>query len=124
MPGMKILRSRGDDVIPFEGSLELIRLSGLLESALVEVGTAHRLADPEPMEALQKRWRPDETRRGDLGGGVSAESGLKTIRGADGLWGGYRPEEVACPRIGGRIPGSCSTSTTNIAGRSRAWPTR
>ena len=28
---------------------------------------------------------------------ISAESGLKTFRGADGLWRGYRPEEVACP---------------------------
>ena len=31
------------------------------------------------------------------GAGISAESGLKTFRGADGLWRGYRPEEVACP---------------------------
>ena len=31
------------------------------------------------------------------GAGISAESGLKTIRGADGLWRGYRPEEVASP---------------------------
>lgn len=29
------------------------------------------------------------------GAGISAESGLKTFRGADGLWEGYRPEEVA-----------------------------
>ncbi len=31
------------------------------------------------------------------GAGVSAESGLPTFRGADGLWEGHRPEEVATP---------------------------
>lgn len=31
------------------------------------------------------------------GAGISAESGLATFRGADGLWEGHRPEEVATP---------------------------
>ena len=31
------------------------------------------------------------------GAGVSAESGLKTFRGSDGLWEGHRVEEVATP---------------------------
>lgn len=31
------------------------------------------------------------------GAGISAESGLKTFRGEDGLWEGYRIEEVATP---------------------------
>lgn len=31
------------------------------------------------------------------GAGVSAESGLKTFRGNNGLWEGYRVEEVATP---------------------------
>jgi NAD-dependent protein deacetylase/lipoamidase len=31
------------------------------------------------------------------GAGVSAESGLPTFRGADGLWRGYRVEDVATP---------------------------
>jgi NAD-dependent deacetylase len=39
------------------------------------------------------------------GAGISAESGLKTFRGADGLWRGYRPEEVACPEAWRRDPG-------------------
>ena len=39
------------------------------------------------------------------GAGISAESGLKTFRGADGLWRGYRPEEVACPVAWRRNPG-------------------
>lgn len=39
------------------------------------------------------------------GAGISAESGLKTFRGADGLWRGYRPEEVASPEAWRRDPG-------------------
>ncbi|ACO32737.1 MULTISPECIES: NAD-dependent deacylase [Acidobacterium] len=31
------------------------------------------------------------------GAGISAESGLATFRGSDGLWNGYRVEEVATP---------------------------
>lgn len=32
------------------------------------------------------------------GAGISAESGLQTFRGADGLWEGYRVEDVATPQ--------------------------
>jgi NAD-dependent deacetylase len=32
------------------------------------------------------------------GAGISAESGLRTFRDSDGLWEGYRVEEVATPR--------------------------
>ena len=38
------------------------------------------------------------------GAGISAESGLKTFRGADGLWEGHRPEEVATPEAFARDP--------------------
>jgi hypothetical protein len=31
------------------------------------------------------------------GAGISAESGLQTFRGADGLWEGHRVEDVASP---------------------------
>ena len=51
-PGTQILHSRADDVVPFEDSQDLISKSGLPESALIEVGQDHRLADPEPLEAL------------------------------------------------------------------------
>jgi fermentation-respiration switch protein FrsA (DUF1100 family) len=51
-PGTLILHSRADDVVPFGDSLGLISKSGLPESALIEVGQDHRLADPEPLEAL------------------------------------------------------------------------
>lgn len=51
-PGTQILHSRADDVVPFENSVELMANSGLPECALIEVGHDHRLADPEPLEAL------------------------------------------------------------------------
>ena len=47
-----ILHSRADDVVPFADSEELVRNSGLPATALVEVGNDHRLADPEPLEAM------------------------------------------------------------------------
>lgn len=51
-PGTTILHARGDDVIPFRDSEELVRRSGLPPSALVEVGADHRLADPAPLAAM------------------------------------------------------------------------
>jgi alpha-beta hydrolase superfamily lysophospholipase len=50
--GTVILHSRADDVIPFADSEELVRNSDLPVSALIEVGTDHRLADPEPLAAM------------------------------------------------------------------------
>ena len=47
-----ILHSRADDVVPFADSEELVRNSGLPAYTLIEVGTDHRLADPEPLAAL------------------------------------------------------------------------
>ena len=38
------------------------------------------------------------------GAGVSAESGLATFRGADGLWEGHRVEDVATPDAFARAP--------------------
>jgi hypothetical protein len=51
-PGTRILHSRADDVVPFDDSVEWISKTGLPESALIEVGQDHRLADPEPLQAL------------------------------------------------------------------------
>jgi hypothetical protein len=39
-------------VIPFVESVELIASSGLPATALIEVGTDHRLAEPEPLKIL------------------------------------------------------------------------
>jgi hypothetical protein len=51
-PGTVILHSRADDVIPFGDSEELVRNSGLPASALIEVGSDHRLSDPEPLRRM------------------------------------------------------------------------
>jgi alpha-beta hydrolase superfamily lysophospholipase len=51
-PGTVILHSRADDVVPFGDSEELVRNSGLPPSALIEVGTDHRLANLEPLATM------------------------------------------------------------------------
>jgi hypothetical protein len=53
-PGTVILHSKADDVVPFADSDELARSSGLPATALIEVGTDHRLADLEPLAAMSK----------------------------------------------------------------------
>ncbi len=50
--GTIILHSEADDVIPIADSRDLVRASGLPESALIVVGHDHRLADPEPLQAM------------------------------------------------------------------------
>lgn len=47
-----VLHSRADDVIPFADSQQLVRQSGLAAETLIEVGSDHRLADPEPLAAM------------------------------------------------------------------------
>lgn len=47
-----ILHSRQDDVIPFADSEDLVSNSDLFPESLVEIGTDHRLADPEPLKAM------------------------------------------------------------------------
>ena len=47
-----VLHSRVDDVIPFEDSEELVSRSRDTECQLLEVGSDHRLADPESLQAL------------------------------------------------------------------------
>lgn len=51
-PRSVILHSRCDDVIPFADSEELVEASGLANETLLEVGTDHRLAEPEPLRAM------------------------------------------------------------------------
>ena len=62
-PGTVILHSRADDVVPFADSEELVKNSGLPASALVEVGTDHRLADQEPLAAMLRACEASDTRR-------------------------------------------------------------
>ena len=51
-PNTITFHSRADDVIPFADTVELIANSGLSPDSLIEVGTDHRLADPEPLKAM------------------------------------------------------------------------
>lgn len=55
-----ILHSRGDDVIPFADSEELVRISGLPGYTLMETGSDHRLADPESLEMMLEACRMGE----------------------------------------------------------------
>jgi len=48
-PDTVILHSRADDVVPFADSEELAKNCG---ATLIEVGTDHQLADPEPLAAM------------------------------------------------------------------------
>lgn len=48
-PNTIILHSRADDTVPFADSEELVKNSGLPSSALIEIGTEHRLADEGPL---------------------------------------------------------------------------
>lgn len=51
-PTALILHSRGDDVIPFADSEELIATSGLAPEILIEVGSDHRLADESSLSVM------------------------------------------------------------------------
>ncbi len=51
-PGTVVLHSKADDVVPFSDSVELVRNSGLPESALIAVGTEHRMADAESLAKM------------------------------------------------------------------------
>lgn len=51
-PETVILHSRADNVIPFASSEEVVTNSGLPQSALIEIGSDHRLADAEPLEMM------------------------------------------------------------------------
>ncbi len=47
-----ILHSRADDVVPIADSEELLTNSGLPRELLIEIGSDHRLADPEPLARM------------------------------------------------------------------------
>jgi alpha-beta hydrolase superfamily lysophospholipase len=53
-PNTTILHSRADERVPFSESEELVESSGLPSSALIEVGTEHRLADEESLATMVK----------------------------------------------------------------------
>ena len=51
-PNTTILHSRADERVPFSESEELVQNSGLPLSALIDVGTQHRLTDEESLAAM------------------------------------------------------------------------
>lgn len=55
---------------------------------------------------IQARERLSTSRRVAVltGAGISAESGVPTFRGADGLWRNFRPEQLATPEAFSRDP--------------------
>lgn len=59
-PSTVILHSKNDDVIPFADSMELVRNSGLPAYTLIEVGSDHRLADPESLGMMLHACLIDE----------------------------------------------------------------
>ena len=69
-PNTVILHSEQDDVMPFADSQELLRNSGLPESTLVDVGTDHRLADPESLETMLEAVEKVGVKAGRLAGHV------------------------------------------------------
>jgi hypothetical protein len=71
-PNTVILHSRADEVVPFSDSVELVKNRRLPSSALIEVGTDHRLADEESLKRMvavvAKRlgWAIDDASVGEL----------------------------------------------------------
>jgi len=61
-PGPTILHSRADETVPYSDSEELVRNSGLLSDALIEVGTEHRLADRASLETMLMACEQWDTR--------------------------------------------------------------
>lgn len=56
-PNAVLLHSRQDDVIQFADSEELVANSDLPTETLIEVGSDHRLADPEPLKAMSDAYQ-------------------------------------------------------------------
>src|SRR5262249_50088018 len=65
-PGTVILHSRAGHVIPLAESEELAKNSGLSASALIEVGSDHRLAEPEPLAAMLRACDKGQRAMNDL----------------------------------------------------------
>jgi hypothetical protein len=55
------------------------------------------------------------------GAGISAESGLQTFRGADGLWEGHRVEEVASPTSTSATAANSAASCGRTSSGSVRW---
>jgi NAD-dependent deacetylase len=79
-----------------------------LTGSFSEILLMHPPVDSSPSDALKRAAVFLATANSVAvltGAGVSAESGLATFRGADGLWEGHRVEDVATPMAFERDPG-------------------
>ena len=65
-PKTTILHSEADETVPIADSRELLKNSGLPESALIVVGTEHRLADEESLKAMERACERASVNGGDL----------------------------------------------------------
>jgi hypothetical protein len=59
-PSTVILHSKADDAVPFTDSEELVRNSGLPMYTLMEIGSDHRLADPESLDMMLEACADDD----------------------------------------------------------------
>ena len=62
------------------------------------------MANGLSLTAIRDRLRQATSVTVLTGAGISADSGVPTFRGADGLWKNYRPEELASPVAFARDP--------------------
>ncbi|MCB2191635.1 MAG: NAD-dependent deacylase [Deltaproteobacteria bacterium] len=60
--------------------------------------------EPTPLQIAAQRLAQADKVAVLTGAGISAESGVPTFRGADGLWEKYRPEDLATPQAFARDP--------------------
>jgi hypothetical protein len=64
-PDAWIPHSHADDVVPLGDRAEPVRDRGVRASAPIEFGNDHRLADPEPLEAILRASHPTASGRID-----------------------------------------------------------
>ena len=63
------------------------------------------MTDPDTLDRLAHRLRAARAVAAMTGAGISAESGVPTFRGADGLWRTYSAADLATPEAFARDPG-------------------
>lgn len=73
-PNTVILHSNADEVVPFADSVELVANSGLPSSALISVGSEHRLADEE---SLKKMLEAVEMAKNGTGSSIQGKAAKK-----------------------------------------------
>jgi hypothetical protein len=124
-PNTTILHSRADDVVPFLHSEELVANSGLDSSALIAVGTEHRLAEPDALgkmlEVVEGAVSDGKSNAPECTSGVviNATTGKVVMRGFPAtIIAQPLPSIVLLTLI---VPGDRTTEGTLVKSVSRAW---